>query len=73
MQIRTIARIRALLAYERFGSWEELAVSFLAGRVMWSPDDAAGHKWLGNVAAYLLEAEHNVWKQCSWADYNLRT
>lgn len=59
----------ALLAYERFASWEELAVSFLAGRMMWNPDDEQGHEWLGKVAAYLLETDYNVWLECPWQEY----
>lgn len=59
----------AQLAYERFTSWEELAVSFLAGRMMWRPDDNEGHEWLSKVAAYLLETDYNVWRECPWDNY----
>lgn len=58
----------AQLAAERFQSWEELAVSFLAGRIMWSPDQS-NHERLGSIADYLLTAEHNVWMECPWQGY----
>ena len=57
------------LALGRFGSWEEMAVSFLAGRVMWNPADDEGHEHMGNIVDYLLEDEDNVWGECAWADY----
>jgi hypothetical protein len=56
------------LALERFRSWEDMAVSFLAGRVMWNADDE-GHEHMGNIVEYLLEDEENVWGECAWADY----
>lgn len=59
----------ARLALERFTSWEELAVSFLAGRFMWSPDDQDGNHRLGAIAKYLLGATHNVWQECPWQPY----
>nr|AGU10143.1 Protein of unknown function DUF1266 [uncultured organism] len=59
----------ARLALERFSSWEELAVSFLAGRFMWNPEDLDGHQHLGAIANYLLNSPHNVWQECPWQQY----
>ncbi|MBX0288896.1 DUF1266 domain-containing protein [Hymenobacter sp. HSC-4F20] len=61
--------VGAKLALREFNSWEELATSFLAGRVMWSPDDIEGHQILGGFAEYLLTAQNNVWVECPWHEY----
>ena len=57
------------LTLGRFNSWDELATSFLAGRMMWNPDIMESHQIMGGIAKYLLQSPHNVWQECPWEDY----
>lgn len=54
---------------ERFNSWEEFAVSYLAGRCMWNPDDSEGLEELIERVEWRLKFEVSAWCSSPWADY----
>jgi hypothetical protein len=54
---------------ERFTSWEEFAVSYLAGRCMWNPEDSEGLLGFIGTAEQHLKSELRAWGTSPWADY----
>lgn len=59
-------------ALRDFDSWESYMASFLAGRLMWSPESET-HADLAGIAAYLLKSPHSPWRYIAWADYPAAT
>ena len=56
-------------AVERFTSWEEFAVSYLAGRCMWNPTDPEGLRGFIGTAELHLQSELRAWGTSPWAAY----
>jgi len=56
------------LALRDFDSWESFAASFLAGRLMWSPESES-HGDLAKIVAYLVKSPDSPWRYVAWHDY----
>ena len=56
-------------AVERFNSWEEFAVSYLAGRCMWNPDDPEGLLGFIEMAEQHLTSRLRSWGTSPWENY----
>ncbi|MET4108196.1 DUF1266 domain-containing protein [Hymenobacter sp. UYP22] len=55
-------------ALRDFTSWESFAASFLAGRLMWSPESDS-HAELADIVAYLVKSPDSPWRYVAWHDY----
>ena len=56
-------------ALERFNSWEEFAVSYLAGRCMWDPEDPEVLEAMIKHAELFLKFSVSAWGSSPWAEY----
>ena len=54
---------------ERFNSWQEFAVSYLAGRLMWNPEDPEGMRNFIGMAQRHLTSQVRCWASSPWATY----
>lgn len=53
----------------RFSSWQEFAVSYLAGRLMWAPTDTERQEAYTGFAERHLTSQVRCWASSPWADY----
>lgn len=58
------------VSMERFHSWEEFAVSYLAGRCMWNPDEPKVlETMIDHVEEVLLKFTVSAWGSSPWGEY----
>lgn len=62
--------VAARLALRDFDSWESLAASFMAGRLMWAPDNPNHAEMAANLQ-FLVESPTSPWRQIPWQPYPL--
>lgn len=58
----------ARLALREFDSWAELAASFMAGRLMWMPDNPHHAEMAANLQ-FLVESPASPWRHIPWQPY----
>lgn len=54
---------------ERFNSWQEFAVSYLAGRCMWNPNDTGRQEAYTSFGERHLTSQVRCWASSPWAEY----
>ncbi|SET55161.1 DUF1266 domain-containing protein [Hymenobacter actinosclerus] len=64
--------VGARLALRDFDSWESLAASFMAGRLMWMPENPNHGKMAANLKV-LVESPTSPWRQIPWQPYPVPT
>ncbi|RFP64734.1 DUF1266 domain-containing protein [Hymenobacter lapidiphilus] len=64
--------VGARLALRDFDSWESLAASFMAGRLMWAPDNPNHAEMAANLQI-LVESPTSPWRQIPWRPYPVPT
>ncbi|UOQ65013.1 DUF1266 domain-containing protein [Hymenobacter volaticus] len=55
-------------ALHTYDSWDSFAAGFVAGRIMWAPDNDL-HDHIAETARYLIEARYSPWRDIPWLTY----